>query len=195
MKLDPLRNPNLFKTMVGELLTPEECALIRSRLTPDGWRAAGVTNEDHPGGVIDVYTRSVLGHDVPLDDVGWPLTLIRDVISEINDQVWRFELTGFAALDYPSVLRYEADVNDHFHSHSDVGPAFPTRKLSFSVQLTDPGEYRGGELLFNGAGRDPNMRRQGTITVFPSMLHHEVTPIFQGTRDAIVGWVHGPTFR
>ena len=195
MKLTPLGNPNLFQIMVGDLLTPEECQRLRHMLRPDAWSAAAVTNKDHPGGVIDAYSRSVLGQEVPLLADGWPMTRIRDVVSEVNDRVWRYDLVGFVGHDYPNVLRYEAGVNDHFHNHNDVGPTNPTRKISFSVQLCPADSYLGSELLFNGTARDPRMRQEGIITMFPSMLFHEVTPIIQGVRDTIVGWVHGPTYR
>lgn len=195
MNLNPLPNSSLLKTMVGDIFSREECERIIGALDGPAWRPAAITNDDHPGGVVDLYTRSVLTQNVPIFQGGWPLSAIRDVITEINDSVWRFDLTGYLPHDYPNVLRYEAGANDHFHTHSDVGAAHPTRKLSFSVQLTDPATYRGAELLFNGNSRDLNMRQLGTITVFPSILLHEVTPVIQGTREAIVGWVHGPSFR
>jgi PKHD-type hydroxylase len=33
------------------------------------------------------------------------------------------------------------------------------------------------------------------LLVFPAFWLHRVTPTTKGTRQAIVGWVHGPSFR
>ena len=34
-----------------------------------------------------------------------------------------------------------------------------------------------------------------TLAIFPTYWLHRVTPVTKGTRDAVVGWVHGPSFR
>jgi PKHD-type hydroxylase len=70
------------------------------------------------------------------------------------------------------------------------------RKLSFSVMLTDPEEYEGGELLLKIDSfpiTPPN--KKGTVIFFPSYVLHEVTPVTKGTRKTLVGWVLGPKFR
>jgi len=38
-------------------------------------------------------------------------------------------------------------------------------------------------------------RQQGTAIIFPSFLAHKVNKVKSGTRYAVVGWVHGPTFK
>jgi predicted 2-oxoglutarate/Fe(II)-dependent dioxygenase YbiX len=69
------------------------------------------------------------------------------------------------------------------------------RKLSFSVLLSDPSEYDGGDLLiYEGKGPIVVPKRQGMITFFPSSVLHEVTPVTRGVRRSIVSWIHGPVF-
>ena len=85
-------------------------------------------------------------------------------------------------------------VADHFRSHIDAGPSHSTRKLSFSLQLTDGATYQGGDLIFGDRLAD-GYRNQGSLVIFPSVSLHEVTPVFRGIRHTIVGWIHGPTLR
>ena len=68
--------------------------------------------------------------------------------------------------------------------------------------LSESNDYKGCDLKFNRAdceasGRpDPEtIRQKGTLLVFPSFVRHSVTPITDGTRHALVGWVVGPTWR
>ena len=75
----------------------------------------------------------------------------------------------------------------------DAGKGSPTRKLTFIVQLSRPNAYKGCDLLFTGS-RSVGTRTRGALIVFPSYTFHHVTPIMAGTRYAVVGWVHGPTF-
>ena len=77
------------------------------------------------------------------------------------------------------------------------------RKLSAIIQLTDPSEYEGGDLLMDMVAYDgdPKYRRKvhtitrgkGSVIVFDSITPHEVTPVTKGTRYSLVKWVHGDT--
>ena len=64
------------------------------------------------------------------------------------------------------------------------------RKLSFSVQLSHPNDYRGGDLLLNN-GAESISKNKGSMTLFPSHTLHEVTPVTKGVRYSLVGWVIG----
>ena len=70
-----------------------------------------------------------------------------------------------------------------------------TRKLSFSLLLSDPDEYEGGDLIIatvNGHHIIP--KGKGLIVFFPAYTEHEVTPVTKGIRRSLVGWIHGPHF-
>ena len=78
------------------------------------------------------------------------------------------------------------------------------RKLSVTVSLTDPSEYKGGELEFdfrNNVNGKPNIRKckeilpKGSICVFPSFVWHRVTPVTSGTRYSLVIWNIGHPFK
>jgi PKHD-type hydroxylase len=59
-------------------------------------------------------------------------------------------------------------------------------KLTFSVLLSDPGDFQGGDLRF-AMGSFPEARRQGAISLFPAFVLHQVTPVTSGRRVAVVG--------
>jgi len=71
------------------------------------------------------------------------------------------------------------------------------RKLSVVVQLSDPEEYKGGnlQLLDEGDKQYIAPRKKGTIIVFDSRTKHRVLKVTEGTRRSLVGWVVGPRWR
>lgn len=71
------------------------------------------------------------------------------------------------------------------------------RKLSFTLQLSDPTDYRGGEVEFldNANKRFLAPKQRGTMIVFDSRVRHRVRKIKSGTRKSIVGWVVGPRWK
>jgi PKHD-type hydroxylase len=72
----------------------------------------------------------------------------------------------------------------------------PVRKLSISIQLTNPEEYEGGELYLYDDDKGTLMdKTQGTLIIFPSYVLHEVTPVTKGERNSLVTWVTGKQFK
>ena len=71
------------------------------------------------------------------------------------------------------------------------------RKLSFTLQLSDPDEYEGGYVqLIDDSGKSYIAPRQrGTIILFDSRTQHRVIKVKKGVRKSIVGWVLGPRWR
>lgn len=71
------------------------------------------------------------------------------------------------------------------------------RKLSFSLLLSDPDTYEGGNLqLLDETGRPYIAPRQrGVIVLFDSRTSHRVKKVTKGVRKSIVGWVTGPRWK
>jgi PKHD-type hydroxylase len=62
--------------------------------------------------------------------------------------------------------------------------------LSFTVFLSEPASYNGGELVMMGLGGDQRVRPEaGSVVVYPTTLAHRVTPVTRGARYAAVGWI------
>jgi PKHD-type hydroxylase len=65
-----------------------------------------------------------------------------------------------------------------------------------AVQLTDPSEYEGGNLQMMTTSEPQTVKKQrGLIAVFPAYMLHQVTPVTQGSRQSLVAWISGPTFK
>ena len=78
---------------------------------------------------------------------------------------------------------------------TDVGGTINYRKLSITVQLSDPSDYEGGDLQFL-ITREPvtAKREKGNAIVFPSFMIHQVKPVTKGVRYSLVCWCSGPAF-
>ena len=74
------------------------------------------------------------------------------------------------------------------------------RKVSLTVQLSDPSEYEGGDLEISKGGLSEDSgykmhRGKGTVVIFPSYMMHRVTPVTRGTRRSFVLWVGGSHYK
>lgn len=80
------------------------------------------------------------------------------------------------------------------------------RKVSITVNLSDPEDYEGGDLWLTHLPSDsnsdkletftnPDFRTKGAVVVFPSWVRHRVTPVTKGTRYSAVAWFNGPPIR
>jgi PKHD-type hydroxylase len=62
--------------------------------------------------------------------------------------------------------------------------------LSFTLFLTPPGEYDGGELVVHAAGMTQELKGEaGYLVLYPSGSIHEVKPVTRGTRIVCIGWI------
>lgn len=121
--------------------------------------------------------------------------LLWEYVKESNIRAFGFDVYNFAELQF---TEYHASEGGHYDWHHDVdwqGETPSDRKLSITVQLSDPSEYTGGDFQFNECETPANAREKGTILVFPSYLQHRVTPVLSGTRKSLVAWFHGPRWR
>jgi PKHD-type hydroxylase len=129
----------------------------------------------------------------PNDNMSLVFQKVTDVINKLNEQYFKFDLFGLN--EGFQFTNYESP-SGKYGKHVDRDMNFPVRKLSISVQLTDPEEYEGGELkLYFGDEGIIVDKTQGTLIMFPSYVLHEVMPVTKGTRNSLVTWVTGKQFR
>jgi PKHD-type hydroxylase len=130
----------------------------------------------------------------------WIFERINGVIEILNDRFYNMDLYGYDSMQY---TEYNSEEKGHygFHMDSAIGGANAigdTRKLSLSMFLNDPSEYKGGKFQFN-EGTEKNAvdvpQIRGRMILFPSFMIHRVTPVTKGVRKSLVVWVLGPKFR
>lgn len=83
----------------------------------------------------------------------------------------------------------------HYGAHVDNalmggGTSWLRTDISFTLFLTPPEDYDGGELVVNNAGMNMRIKaKAGQLVLYPSTSIHEVTPVTKGERVVIVGWI------
>lgn len=131
----------------------------------------------------------------PVDNMDWVFRRVTDITLNLNERFFKFDLFGLN--EGFQFTNYEAP-SGKYGKHVDRGMNMSVRKLSISIQLTDPEEYEGGELkLYDGDDKEAQVmdKTQGTLIIFPSYVLHEVMPITKGTRNSLVTWITGKQFK
>ena len=174
------------------MFTEEECDKIIA-LTNDFYSSSATVGGSDRGKLspeirsADIY---VLEND---DQNRWIFEKIANAVAVANQLHFDYEIAGIVhglqLIHYTS----DGDIKGHYDWHIDAGKGHvSTRKISLTVQLTDPNLYEGGELVVNDHGgivSAPN--EKGAINMFPSYMPHQVTDVTKGERFALVIWIHG----
>jgi PKHD-type hydroxylase len=128
----------------------------------------------------------------PSKDLEWVYRRLTDVILELNNKFFKFEIYGF--IEGLQFTHYK-EPNGKYQKHVDRSVNTRIRKLSLSVQLSDPNSYEGGELILNEGNEIVIPKEQGNLILFPSFVLHEVKPVTKGERFSLVAWITGPNFK
>lgn len=153
----------------------------------------GPDNEEN----LDVRSSSIKWIP-PNEQWGWLYEKLMNMIMEANDTLWHFDL--HCLTDDIQYTEYYADKGGHYGWHQDMGPGdMSKRKISLTVQLSDPSEYEGGDLEYFRGGdpekADKAPRGKGVVFIFPSYMMHRVTKVTKGTRRSFVLWVGGEHYK
>jgi PKHD-type hydroxylase len=127
------------------------------------------------------------------DEMDWAYKRLTDIVQNLNSQYFKFDIFGF--IEGMQFTRYDAP-GGKYGFHKDKMLDGLIRKLSLVVQLSEPEDYKGGDLCLQIAEEPEAMSKQrGRLVLFPSYVLHEVTPVTDGTRYSLVSWITGPCFR
>lgn len=132
-----------------------------------------------------------------LTDQKWVLDTLFDFVDQANQAAFNAHIYKKADIQF---TEYHASENGHYSWHHDIHwdrNDGLDRKLSVTVQLSDPGDYEGGDFQFSET-QSPDLEQskvKGTVLVFPSYLQHAVSPVTSGVRRSLVAWVEGPQWR
>lgn len=100
----------------------------------------------------------------------------------------------------PGVTTEEEKKNHTFTKlNRDIGKV---RKISVTINLSREETYEGGLLKFDFGPHAQTrfkecteIKKQGSMIVFPSFQYHQVTPVTKGTRYSLVVWITGRPFQ
>jgi PKHD-type hydroxylase len=147
----------------------------------------------------------------PEDDVNkkYRNTDIYWLTERLPEDIWIYQRCTAAALSLnKSFFNYDLlamedlqftiyNEGQFYKKHIDtLYKAHVNRKLSFTIQLSDPSEYEGGDVLVY-YGEEPETLKKdlGAMSIFPSNTLHEVKPVTSGVRYCLVGWCNGPRLK
>lgn len=185
LKLDPVQQ----WAWLGDVFTNEELdTIIEIGRSVELSKATTFGSEQS-----DKNRNSFVQFLFPNEMTYWIFGRLTDSILQANNLFFGFDLTGMEqGLQF---TRYSAP-GEHYDWHVDRRGDSPTRKLSLSLQLNDPADYRGGDLQFKFGRQNETVRRErGMMTFFPSYTLHRVRPVTEGTRYSLVAWIAGPPFK
>ena len=150
----------------------------------------------------------------------WLPAFIETYIRALNTAYYQYDLTNLAH----GCCQYTVyNQGDFYNWHQDGNvdsvytlkskPTFPPplptddinyiqqqhqhiRKLSFTLQLSSPEDYTGGELQLKQDDKLETVTQQyGMLTVFDSRISHRVRKVKTGKRISLVGWMIGPRWK
>lgn len=142
---------------------------------------------------IDPTRRDSMSFWIP--STHWIAGFCYHYILKANEENFKYKINSFEDkfIQYTSYSK-----GQHYKWHTDtINKKLSVRKLSFSVQLSDPEEYTGGQLEFltDTDSRFLAPKNKGTIIIFDSRVKHRVRKVTSGCRKSLVGWIEGPPWQ
>jgi PKHD-type hydroxylase len=170
------------------------------------------------GGVVNEKIRKAKNAWLP--STHWISGFVMHFVNLANTQNFCYDLTG---LDGQTAQYTIYDKGEFYNWHCDQGVSSfykpesnqvhgyddkllkdklstdseLVRKLSFSLQLSNDEDYKGGELqiMDESDGIYEVPKKKGLLVCFDSRARHRVNKITSGRRKSLVGWVVGPRWR
>jgi PKHD-type hydroxylase len=168
---------------IGEVLDASALAKVRAELADArfedgkktaGWAARQVKNNLQLPGGTDPHKRV---SQIALEALG------------------AHEIVQAAALPRsfrpPLISRYETGMGYGRHVDDAIMGSPPTRSdLSYTLFISDPADYEGGELIMELSEGDHSYKLDaGSVVLYPSTMLHRVDPVRSGVRSVVVGWI------
>ena len=144
---------------------------------------------------VDLSYRSSKIRWIPNNhETKWLYDKIATLVKKSNEKLWNFNIVGFG--ENIQIGEYKAEESGKYGWHLDIGKNTLHRKISVSIQLSDPNDYEGGDLeFFTSRNIIKAPKDKGTVILFPSYFLHRVTELTKGTRRSLVVWISGPPLR
>lgn len=183
--------PHFTEFVTDAGLLPHEVERIDALWKSEQQQRAGVSGGDEI--YVEELRKSAVIPIMPETEHRWIFDRISALALQVNFERYAFDVLGI----HEPLQLAEYSEGDFFQWHMDFGPgASSCRKLSLTVQLSDPDTYEGGDLQFMINDKQVDAPRdRGAVIVFPSFVLHRVTPVTSGRRRSIVGWISGVPYR
>jgi PKHD-type hydroxylase len=156
------------------------------------------------------YRRAGIRWSSPGDWIG---PFMWQYLSQVNETHFQYDITG-TYFGETHQIEYRPGCHYKWHEDDSIShclmyehPGFHKfrpeikeymRKLSYTLQLSHPDDYTGGQVQLWDESRKMSFfipKEKGTLCIFDSRTRHRVLPVKEGKRFALVGWAVGPRWK
>ena len=180
-------------TTTKPMFTPEQCRLIIQaghKEKPEQAKVGGGKD-----GKQDTKKRVTTISWIPFHKMPEMYKVIENQLSIVNlnhmmfDNVRLTEPAQFTEYPKGGFYDWHMDLN----AFGQTGQ-HPIRKISMTCLLSDPSEFKGGDLAFDD-NKSKITLQQGQAVFFASFMKHRVEPVKKGIRRSLVMWFGGTPFK
>ena len=180
-------------TTTKPMFTPEQCRLIIQaghKEKPEQAKVGGGKD-----GKQDTKKRVTTISWIPFHKMPEMYKVIENQLSIVNlnhmmfDNVRLTEPAQFTEYPKGGFYDWHMDLN----AFGQTGQ-HPVRKISMTCLLSDPSEFKGGDLAFDDSKSKITLQ-QGQAVFFASFMKHRVEPVKKGIRRSLVMWFGGTPFK
>ena len=184
---------SLMANTTGPLFTPSQCQDIINVGHDQKSEDARVGHKEEGG--YDTKRRITTISWIPFNKMPDMYRIIERSMLQANGNHFGYEgmqLTEVAQFtEYPKGGFYDWHMDANLNGLSEP----PVRKISMTILLSDPSEFKGGDLEFMTEGNKPPQLLQGQAIYFCSLIRHRVAKVKKGIRRSLVMWFGGPPFK
>lgn len=165
------------------LVTADEVRVLKNLIA----RAAFVDGRETAGSQLSQVKQNT---QIPMDHPVMP-EIMRLVMNALRRNQVFMDATQPRSLAAMLVSRYQPGMQYGLHVDNPLmgDPTLIRSDLSFTLFLSEPDRYEGGELAFDtGSGETAYKLPVGSLICYPTGQLHRVRPLQTGERVAVVGW-------
>ena len=157
------------------LFTHEECDEILNSVNEDNWIKSQIVSIDGNISYHNPSTRTCVEQQITEP------TICDIILSKCKP-------IGMLKLPFFKIIKYTK--GSFFVKHVDRGETQGHRLKSISIQLSNPEDYKGGDLIVKDV---ISSRERGNCIIFDSGVEHEVTLLKKGIRYSVIIWLDRET--
>ena len=197
-----------FSIQIPNFFSPEKCDEILKDIMESEQDVIGCVGDENGTAILPEIRKTNEWYlfdqphnefrpDKTNKDWKWLQDKMFQMVNIVNDSVFHFDIDGCD--DELKLIEYTKGGFYGWHTDFNAGSC-SNRKLVAIVQLTDPSEYEGGEVQFGIQDKHTKEwytmnQLKGSLTIFPTFLSHNVTPVTKGTRYVLQELFIGDHFR
>jgi peroxiredoxin/predicted 2-oxoglutarate/Fe(II)-dependent dioxygenase YbiX len=174
--------------LIPDVFQPQFCQQLIDLYEADGGTESGFMKQENEKTMIALNPKVKRRRDLLITDPTW--------LNQINQLIWRRVIPEVQKAFQFTITRYERytvgcyeDRNQgFFQPHRDnTATGSAHRRFAMTINL-NTGMYEGGCLRFPEYGSDLYSPDAGSAVIFSCSLLHEVTPVTQGRRFALLSF-------